>query len=217
MNVQQSIVNTGNSLYKFFLILFLLGLIGIKKVGLVIKNLLDKIVFFFQSIFGFIVSVWRNIIHFLQVIWGVIGEIWSEIIEFIKYVHKNFLELLNLIWQFIRKVFFLAVVEEIGFYSKKLKDFSNELKENLSFIVKKLQDYSDYLSRRFEDKNVFFSSSIHKTYLSLSGNVLFWFLASIFFGVLSILMMLVLILGTIIGIPVLHQYIRKDIIGNNEK
>lgn len=197
--VQKSIENTGNSFYKFFLILFLLGLIGIKRIGLFIKNIFDEIA------------------RIIQAIWKFIVNIWVKFIEFLRYVYDNFLELLSLLWQFIRKVFFLTVVEEVGFYFKKLKDFSKELKENLTTIVNKLQEYSDYLSSKINDNSLTYSSSIPDTYLSLSGNALFWFLASTFWGILAILMAVILISGTIIGIPVLHQFIRKEIIGNIEE
>ena len=197
--VKKSIENTGNSFHKFSLILLLLVLIGIKRVGLFIKNISDEIVRIIQSIWNFIVSIWDNFI------------------EFLKYVYDNFLELLDLVWQFIRKVFFLTVVEEVGFYFKKLKDFSKELKENLTIIVQKLQGYSDFLSKKFDDKHLTYSSIIPETYLSLSGNALFWFLVATVWGILTIILSTVLILGTIIGIPVLHQFIRKELIDDNEE
>lgn len=196
--VRKSIENTGNSFYKIFLIIFLLVLIGIKKIGLFIKNISEKIVIIIKTIRNFIVTIWQNFI------------------KFVKYAFNNFLKLLNLIWKFIKKTFFLTVVEEIGFYFKKLKDFSGKLKENLSIIARKLQDYSNYLSQKFNDNTLEYYSSITETYLSLTGNTIVWFVISITWFVVSILMSIILISGTIIGIPVLHQFVRKIIIGNEE-
>ena len=182
LNVRESLKNTGNSFYKLLLICLLLILIFAKRSLLIMKDF-----------WNFLVKIWKIISKFFN-------DLFNTVIEFIK-----------LAYQFFRKVIILALIEEIGFYYKKLRDLSLELKENLTQIVDKLSEYSEYLSNKIDDKNISFNPKNSTTYLTLYGYSFFYLLYTIIWIIVSIIMTIVLIFTTLIVFPVLHQYIRKKL------
>lgn len=140
-------------------------------------------------------------------------NLWPSIVRFFKWLFRIIKQFLQL----LKNLFVVILIEEIGFYYKKLKDFSGVLVENLSLISDKLGDYSDYLSDRLGGERKGFTPKIKEKYWLLVLKSILFLLITILWGTLSLFMSVFLFATTILFIPVLHQMIRKAISNKDEE
>jgi len=190
-SIKKSSENSGNSLWKLLMAIILIMLIFCQFFEIIVKNIIPHIRQLIQSVLAFLNECWIRVINLVE---GIV----NVFVEFVRMVHD-----------IITNVLLVTIVSEIGFYFKMFKDSSQELKDSLTLVVQKLQDYSDFLSRKLENGNIEFKTKIPYSNINLLSKSFLYFFMFCFYLIIALIMSVLLLVGSVILLPVFHQYMRE--------
>lgn len=127
------------------------------------------------------------------------------LIILVKWISINFFNL-------IRSLFTICIVE-VRFYWKFMRKIGAILAEELSELIAKMFQFISYLLTRINDDDAVYNSQGSQKSLL----IIFWrFITWLFLFVVSVTMTIFLSVTFLTGLPLLHQYLRKVLMGDTD-
>lgn len=121
----------------------------------------------------------------------------------VKWISINFFNLM--------KSLFTICIVEVRFYWEKVREVGEVLAEELSELTSRMSQFNFYLSSKlFDDNASYVNHGNHKSVLVILWRFITW----LFYVVVTIFMSTILILTFVTGLPLLHQYLRKILMGD---